>query len=493
MSVSRNLRLLLVCIVLQPWSASAIDHIDIHIGEIQHPSAQIENLSVTLNMAGEWQGSATIKQVHTDQITPSRPVKFSKGSVQGKAEFSGVGYQLQHIKADMSVSEVAFSDEAGLKAAEKLTGQIKVQAHRQRQDWGWDAQLDWRDGELFWQPLYFAGGGHRLEGRGEWSDDHLSVEQGVANIAGVGAIKFDGELGWQDKSIRSLNCEARNWSLESAYPLLIKPFMEKGLLGDSEIAGRADFAAHIKNQKFTGFSLGLREVDVADKKNRFAFYKLNALIPWSYDDKTSARMSYGSGQLLGMSLGAAQHELELERYSMVASQLDFPVLDGKLVLQNTAAAIVNDQWYWRVQAEVQGVTMPEFSHALGWPRMEGKMDAQIPMVLYQNGKLTTNGALKLKVFDGDIRVDNLAMDQPLMVTTQEKFPNVRCKISLPSAVPVQQRPYSGVFCGFLMNLTMEKSAYPVVCVTEYVPWVAWKLRNPVMSLLRVAASRQLPC
>jgi hypothetical protein len=411
--LSAFIRFYLRLLLFFPFSAFAVTHIDIHIGEIRHPNARLENLSAVVEADGSWRGSASLKQDELNQLSPDLPVKFSKGGLQGKVAFRGTGTQLAQIQADLRLDNAAFSNEPGTHAAERLAGSIKLQASRNGESWVWQGMLDWREGEVFWQPLYFPGGDHTLEASGTWTPDLLSVEQGRLLLAGVGAVRFNGQMQLPDRAITRMDCEARDLPLDSAYGLLIKPFLEKSALGDLEVAGKLDVSVSLAQQKVSRFNLGLRDVDVADRKNRFAFYKLNAQIPWSYDDKTRAVVGYESGQLLGLSLGAAQHKVDLERYSLAAPRLDFPVLDGKLVLEDAAAALVNDQWYWRVRADMQAISMSEFSHALGWPRMEGKLQAQIPMVLYQAGKLTTNGPLKFNVFDGDVRVDNLAMDQPL--------------------------------------------------------------------------------
>ena len=412
MSHGRFMRLC-YCLLALPGVAAAASHLEIHIGDIRHPNAHIENLAATLDANGNWQGVANLKQTDLNQFQSNLPVKFSKGTLQGKLEFFGTNDQPQQIKADLALNETAFTNEQGSHAADKLAGTIKLQAHRKEANWLWQASLNWRDGELFWQPLYFASGGHTLEASGEWNDEQLTVNGGLLSLAKVGNIKFNGQMRMQDHAITRMDCEAKGLSLDNTYAVLIKPFMENNALGDLEVEGKADIAVSMRDQRVSSFNLNLHGVDLADKKNRFAFYKLNAAIPWSYDDKTHAVLSYDGGQLLGITLGAAKHQLDLERYSLVAPRIDLPVLDGKLVLQDTAASIVNDQWYWRVQADIQGISMPEFSHALGWPRMEGNLEAQIPMVLYQAGKLSTNGALRLNVFDGDIRVDSLYMDQPL--------------------------------------------------------------------------------
>ena len=57
--------------------------------------------------------------------------------------------------------------------------------------------------------------------------------------------------------------------------------------------------------------------------------------------------------------------------------------------------------------------MSELSHALGWPRLEGKASASIPLVTYTGGKLTTDGALGFNLFNGSLAVTNLTMQEPL--------------------------------------------------------------------------------
>ncbi|MCE9633037.1 MAG: hypothetical protein K8Q92_02510, partial [Methylophilales bacterium] len=243
MSLSRFKRLCCYCLLMMPVMPSAASHLEIRIGEIHHPQAQLENVVATLDADGNWYGSANIKQTDLNQLAPNLPVKFSKGSLQGKLAFAGKDNQPQQIKADLNLRDTAFSNIEGSKAADKLAGNFNIKAQRKDAAWAWKAALNWRDGELFWQPLYFANGGHALEASGQWSEDKLTVTQGLMSIASVGAVKFNGELALPSNSITRLDIDAKNLALDNAYALLIKPFMEKSVLGDLEAAGRADLSA----------------------------------------------------------------------------------------------------------------------------------------------------------------------------------------------------------------------------------------------------------
>jgi hypothetical protein len=218
-----------------------------------------------------------------------------------------------------------------------------------------------------------------------------------------------------DKVVQTLNVSGKKLQISKAYTTLFKPFFDKGELGDLELAGQADIQGSMAGGHVQNFRLQLSDVDLADKKDKFAFYKVNADIPWSYVDKTHALVKYDGGHVLGLNLGAAQHEADLERYSLLAPHLQLPILDGAVVVDDLAASLINDQWNWRMKADTQGLTMPELTHAFGWPRMEGKIQAHIPQVLYYGGKLTADGAINLGVFNGTLSLNKLSIVDPIGV------------------------------------------------------------------------------
>jgi hypothetical protein len=89
------------------------------------------------------------------------------------------------------------------------------------------------------------------------------------------------------------------------------------------------------------------------------------------------------------------------------------VLDGALALQDVSAALTAGKWAGHFAARVTPISMGEFSHALGWPRMEGKLAATIPLVTYFDGLLTMDGAMQFDVFDGSVAVSNLVLQDTL--------------------------------------------------------------------------------
>jgi hypothetical protein len=393
----------------------AVDRIEIHADQVSHPAAQLENLSATLNTDGRWRGKATLKQGDAAQLARQYPlpVTISKGTIRGTAEFSGEQRELRQLKGNIFLKDAAFSDEAGLHAGEKVDLHLDATVLRDGSRWRWSGRLDGSKGEIFWQPLYLAKVDIGFQGRGWLSETALVVEQGRLSMGGVGAASLAATLLRPDNRMEALDIRAENLDMGGAYVGVLKPFLEKTVLGNLEMAGRADIRVGMDDGALKSFDVTMRDFDVEDMNGKFAFYKVNARVPWALNDMTQASLQYGGGHLLKMSLGPTDLAATLNGYSLTTPMLRLPILDGTLTLTDVSAAFLQNQWHWHLGAALSPISMADFSHAVGWPAMDGKLAAGIPMVTYTNGMMTMDGAMGLDIFDGSIKVDNLALHNPL--------------------------------------------------------------------------------
>jgi len=401
--------------LLGPTHAVAVSRIDIRVGEISHPAGTAREVSGALEMDGRWQARAADVQVdlaalHRDFPLPLAP---SKGRVQGKAELTGRDRLPARVVAEGSLRELAFSDAEGLHAGENLGGNFSLDATRDGEDWRYAATLDWRGGELFWQPLYLAGGGVALRGEGTVSARRLTLERGRVALKDIGELTLAGAYDREARRPQALRAAGKGLDMAVAYPRLLKPYLEKTALSDLEIAGRADLDIDWTAEGLAAFDVGLHGIDVEDRKGRFGFYKLDARVPWNRQQPTAASLGYAGGHLLKLPLGETALAATLNGYSLTAPALRLPVLDGALSLTDVSAALLAGQWYWHLGASIVPISMLDFSHAVGWPAMQGKLAASIPMVTYSNGMMRMEGAMGLNVFDGSVVVDNLTLQDPL--------------------------------------------------------------------------------
>lgn len=320
------------------------------------------------------------------------------------------------LSADLSLNSGSFSDVAGLHAGEKLKANFKFKVVKDGKNLRWSNTLDWLGGEVFWQPFYLKDGGHQFTSSGVLEENSVNVEQAELTINNVGKLNLSGQIQLKEYAIAKLDINFPEVDLATAYPLLFKPLLEKTALGNVEIAGHAGLQMAIRNNAVTTFNLKLNNVDIEDENKKFAFYKMNASIPWSYDDVKNVNLTYASGQLLNLPLGNTKIQAEVNRYSLVASRIDLPILDGALQLSDISAARVGSKWSWHLTSKLTPISMEALSQALKLPLLQGKASAEIPLVTYNNGMLTTDGEIVLNVFDGKAAVSNLTMQDPLSST-----------------------------------------------------------------------------
>ncbi|MDR2220528.1 MAG: hypothetical protein LBE24_08130 [Methylobacillus sp.] len=409
------MRLLLLALCGLALPALAIDRVEIHIGKIEHPGAKIEKISGTLNMDGRWHGRAMLKHGDAAQLAKefTLPFAFSKGELRGWAEFSGEQKMPSQIRGEFFLKDVAFNDETGLHAGEKIAAHLQATATREGEQWRWTGKLGNTGGEVFWSPLYFDKMDIGFDGRGVYAPNLLSVEQSTLTVGGVGSAQISAALTLPENSIKNLDVTAQHIDMAGAYTVLLKPLFEKTMLANLEMEGQADASVSMKDGTFTAFHVALRDFDVADKNGAFEFYKVNADVPWSLNQGTKASLRYAGGQLLKMNLGATEMTAALNGYALTTPQVKLPVLDGTLTLTDVSAELLQEKWHWHMGATLTPVSMSDFSRAVGWPAMDGKLAAGIPTVTYTDGIMTMDGAMGINIFDGSITVDNLALQDPL--------------------------------------------------------------------------------
>lgn len=422
------------CAVIYSSSAQAVSEISIQAERVEHPQVDVQQLAVKLNLksADARLGiSAAIKQktesawvqASLECELPRRKQAAQCASGLLKSERLNIPFGIEFsrlysgnkpdIDATVQFKNASFSDEAGLHAAEKLTGSLAITLKAAADAWLWRTALDWQSGEVFWQPFYIANGGHQLAASGKLENALLTVDSAHLKVKDVGELDASGQFNIKDFKLVNLNASLPNLNLATAYPVFFKPMLEKTAFANADVSGFAALKLELQDSESRVFELALKDVDVADRNNKFAFYKVNAQLPWSYEFAHTLSFSYESGELLSLPLGKTNIQAQVDRYSLTAPDIKLPILDGALHLTNISASRRAGQWYWHLGARLDAISMEDFSTHLKLPTMQGKASAEIPLVTYAAGTLTTDGSIVLNVFNGTATVTQLTMQTPL--------------------------------------------------------------------------------
>jgi hypothetical protein len=417
-------------------SAHAITQISMQAAQVTHPQGEAKDVNLVLDLktaTPQLQFRSNIKQskdkywgqLHLNCQLPSTIqtgrwhcaqglFKNARANLPFSLEINQLfNHQALDINAELKLNQASFSDEAGLHAAEKLSATMNFSLKPLGNTWQWRTLLDWQEGEVYWQPFYLASAGYQLTANGSLDNDTLKVDSAHLKMQKFGEFSFNGALRLADFSLVNFNGDLPNLDLAKAFPVLFKPLLEKTAFSHAEIAGEVGLTLAMEKSELKTLHLQLRNVDIVDQHKKFAFYQVNADVPWSYDEAKQVTLNYQRGELLNMPLGKTHITAEVNRYAFTAPNIQLPILDGALNLSDISAARLGDQWYGHLRAILTPISMADFSNSLHLPQMTGQASAEIPLVTYSDGVLTTDGSLILNVFNGTATVTELKLQKPL--------------------------------------------------------------------------------
>lgn len=319
------------------------------------------------------------------------------------------------VEVELSVHEAKFSDVEGLHAGDKLTGKINLSAHEQASGWRWQGVFEWQQGELFWQPFYFAEGNKRFVIRGVYHQPYIDIEQSTLELQGVGTLHSQSRINLISKAFDFLKVNANDVDFNGVYQTFIQPLIPNSAFGHLQVSGKADWSFEAQGLQPLKFHLKIADASMEEQTGKFGFSHFNADIPWDYDHPQSIQMGYQSGHLLNIPLGSTQWQAEVNRYAITSPSLRLPILDGVLDFQDVSAAWINQSMVWHLSMAMQPISMSSFSQALDWPVMRGQITGVIPLVTYANRELRMAGEMQFKLFNGKVGMSDLNIEDPLGV------------------------------------------------------------------------------
>lgn len=382
-----------------------------------------------------WEGMLTIANGDAARIAEFVPIGekeilltpvTGKGKINGAVKLHGDADGLAGIEADLAVNGLTFSDASGLHAGEDISGQINAKAQREGSEkahlWKWQADASWPGGEVFWQPLYFAGQGQRLSASGELNENIIRILDGKLVLSDIGEVDLSGVIERPTSTVRDFDLSADNLELSMLFSRVLKPFFVNTPFAELKAAGHAGIKWRYRNSAHELLHINLRDVSVEDERGRFAFRGVNARIPWEVQgadkihEPTKADIHIQSGELGRIPIGQLRIPLVMDGLNFSIPRLTMPVLDGELTLENFSASPQPDGklqgWRWQFSGELSPVSMQKLTEALGTQPMQGTLSGEIPVVSYNGSTVEVQGALLFKVFDGTVLLWNLKVLDP---------------------------------------------------------------------------------
>jgi hypothetical protein len=433
-SIGTFRKALLFVLILSSKSAFAVSSIEMSIGVVDAPVGQLKDTKLHIDLKGKKPKlnlTAAVKSADSPDFTPFKLVCDTLFSDQlGYIDcFDGrltsavmdipfsvhIAQQTNQVAFDVLFNGATFSDAAGMHAGEGLIGDIQFTANKKQTGWQWQSELNWDEGEVFWQPFYFGDAGSAFSANGFADAKKITISNADLMVKNVGEINAHAIIDAKSKQLTDAVITAQQIDFNGLYTLLLKPSLQKSAFGHLAVSGTASWQFEIKHAQPANFHLKLIDTNIADQNGKFAFTQVNANIPWDYDIAQAISLSYQGGHLLQLPLDQANLSAELNRYALTAPELVLPLLDGALNFKDISAAWLGEHWVWHLRMDLTPMDLSQFTAALGWPTLSGHISGQVPLVTYANKQLNMDGVMTFNMFDGTVAIRHLHIDDPLGV------------------------------------------------------------------------------
>ncbi len=365
------------------------------------------------------------------------------GSAGGQVNATGRGDSIRTADADIGIARLDFADAEGLLAAEGLTGSLRARLTAAPR--GFDVaggRLELTGGQAYSDPVFLDFGAHRASvdfaglldtdavqfEAGEFALDH----DGVLQAGGSASLDLDGDTLLTDASLKIAELD-----LASALPAYVQPFLVatalKGLSGAGRVSGELDIAAGLPARA----ALDIADAQLDSQTGSLSVQGLRGRLHW-FDDATrsalageiddalfQSQLAWDSASLWGIDIGAVDLPFAAAgRHFRLLEPRLLPIFDGGLAIGTLRVRHAGtEEMYVRFDAELRPISVARLSRALGWPEFQGTLSGAIPGLQLAQGVVTLDGELQAAVFDGEVVVRDLSLQNPL-----GKFPRLRAGI-----------------------------------------------------------------
>jgi hypothetical protein len=399
---------------------------------------------------GAWSGKSRLERVPIDvliklaqNLRVPLPAVSATGVVSASLSARGAGTAIGQAMIDAQLADVTANNESGSLASDKLALRLQAQVQRRGRDTHFSIDLQSRQGQAYFQPIFLDLGAHALslQARGALRDGKsLNLERFTIDHTGV--LQASGQAGvalGAEPMLQSLKLELAALRFPGAYESYLQPLLLdtnfKAMKTSGSLGGRVSIEAGMPQS----IELELSDLSLDDGSRNFALDHLGGHWHWragSNGDAESddhgapvaeSRLEWRSGALFGLALGASELSfLTSGRQFRLQQPARIPLLDGALELGSFRVRNVGTpKVAFMVDATLRPVSVRELCRAFGWPEFGGKIGGAISKLRMREGVVTLGTTLRAQVFDGEVTVSDLRLEDPF-----GQWPRLQSSIAL---------------------------------------------------------------
>lgn len=340
-----------------------------------------------------WNDLATL----SGQATAELSIRRAGESVQGSLALNDLGLDSK----DGSVAA----------AAVDLSGVFEFVNRSAGRSFRWRAATG--GGELLAGAVYFAlpstGATLEIEATAapgkSWQLPRLSWTDGE----GV-SLRAAAEFGAAERY--TVRVEELDADLSRAAPRYLKTALATAGFDGLQLQGRVKATAVVDQSGWQALAMELQALEVRDAKGRISAENVHGELAMDASAPANT-IDFAAAQLFGIPIGGGRIEWRWSPEHIELGQpLQVAVLGGSLKLTRLQRLTLPVGGVaWEGGLDLQDLQVKQLALALGWPSFAGTLSGVLPQFRLENGGLKFDGDLRLKVFDGAMRISNLESER----------------------------------------------------------------------------------
>jgi hypothetical protein len=418
--------------------------------------------------AMQWQFKLTAEKLDSVLLQKQlglNPVEIKNGELSFVLLANGANTETDEIDLTTRLDRLTLQTPDGKAATETLSATAQIHAARDGELWHWRLNQQLSGGALYLEPVYLEAGNEsiKLAGQGRWNParQRLDVESFAFDHTGAAAVsgRASLEVGTPMKMIQAA-VSLQSEDLTRFASIYLKPFAEQTPAEGLSLQGKAKADFTIDEQALTHLALNFAGLGIQDESGRIAAEGGEGSISWSNEPNSTLPSAIGWQKLSLYSLPIGPARLT---FSTRANRVELlqktrlPFLGGNIALKRfTFQSHPEQEPDIYFEGNLNDVSLEQLSSALNWTPLSGTISGRIPGIEYQGSTLKLKGELNVKVFDGNVRIANLASSGLFA-----DFPTLSAEIEL-DHLDLDQitRKFefggiTGRLSGFVKNLQLE--------------------------------------
>ncbi|MDP2098414.1 MAG: C4-dicarboxylate ABC transporter [Methylobacter sp.] len=378
-------------------------------------------IKITGEEQGErWQLRINAKAVEgrlLQQLLPLSGFELKTGKIDVKLQVSGSGGQVDAFILKAGLHGLTGQSEDGRFASEDLVLVSTVSGQYHNGLWQWQSHVEMNGGALYVEPLFLEAAGQEvaLNAQGSWDAVNKQIDISSASYwhATIGELSGSATIRYrQGISLEQAALSLNSFNLQGLSETYLKPFLEQSALQGLRLSGHVKAKFSIHQQALSAWTASFNNLGLNDASSRVQIQGGAGTLNWSSDERLDqlSEFSWQRLQIGAIPIGSAKMSLSSRTDSIrLLNKIQLPVLGGSI-------AINHFSWQAKKQQEpevsfegsINKLSLEQLSAALDWTPLSGTISGPIPRVEYSNKTLSLGGELVIKVFDGEIKVSNLA-------------------------------------------------------------------------------------